>query len=516
MKKRFKPQILLLIGALLLSGCGSHTPSLPEGLKTGKSGDYPQSLHMITTAFFREADAPDYEQVKQDWLDNMSARYGVTLDIQCDTIKNGEYVSTEKIDLMYDVLYGEQTFAGIVEVNNFSTLYYSVYEDVALPLEDYLADNPTWNALPEELKSMFAIDGHIYAIPASINRRAGARFVSEESQRQTGITVSDLDSLKEYAAALSRIDSFEGTPIGSDRLYNLIDVLNAYGLYVDLENSLPVTYDPVEDCVTDFLTKDTAISALEYLRELYAQGLLEVNFDGAVSAYRKFNAEKAYASFYTSYYDRDDYTEIFTLNPAYPQVLGEYVKGYIMTKDTPQPKETLNFLVDMLFGSEDNYFECRFGSPERYSENSDGTLTLHLTEMPDGSYGTPPMPNLVGDLPGLFSGSGGNVYYSRNGVVKDAEVTKAYYDSIDQALANGTLTTVPISLRFIRLFDYFISQRDIYRLYLQCINVAVTGEHTPVADIVDEYRTAMYDMGGNELLDAANAAIGKQTAYYYG
>lgn len=517
MKKPFKTALsLFACSMMLLSGCGNNATSLPEGLKPGKSGDYPASLNMLSTSFFRTADAPDYEQVKQDWLDDMSARYGVNLDIQCDTIKNGEYVSRDKLEFMYDVLYGEKTFAGVVEVNGFNTLYYSVYNDVAVPLEEYLADNATWNALPEELKSMFELDGHIYAIPAAVTRTINARLVSNESLQQTGVTVSDLDTLKEYATVLSRFESFKGIPIGSDRLNQLVDVLNAYGLYVDSESDLPVTYDPAEDCITDYLTKDTAISALEYLRKLYAQGLLEVNFDRAVSAYKKFNTEKAYASFYTSYYDLEEYTEVLTLNRAYPQILDEYVKGYVMTKDTPQPKETINLLVDMLFGSEQNYFDCRFGSPEFYSQNSDGTLTVQLAKMPDGSYDTPPMPNLVGNLPGLFPYSDGNLYYNRDGAAYNSENTKKYYDLIDQALANETAITVPISLRFIRSTDYYLSQRDIYQLYTKCINDAITGVNTSVADIVEEYRIAMFDMGGNEILDAANAAIGKKTTYYYG
>jgi hypothetical protein len=61
-----------------------------------------------------------------------------------------------------------------------------------------------------------------------------------------------------------------------------------------------------------------------------------------------------------------------------------------------------------------------------------------------------------------------------------------------------------------------LSQRDIYQLYTKCITDAITDQSRTVSEIVDEYRIAMYDMGGNAVLDAANASIGKTTAYYYG
>ena len=195
--------------------------------------------------------------------------------------------------------------------------------------------------------------------------------------------------------------------------------------------------------------------------------------------------------------------------------------GYIMTKDTPQPKETVNFFVDMLFGSEQNYLDCYLGLSENYVLNSDGSTTLKLNVAEDGSINNIPSPGLVGSLPGVFAHSSKNFKLEIDGTLSSemadaVERSDEYLAAIDNAVKQGSAVKVPVTYRQIHSLKFYEDKTDINYLYVNCIKDAITAENWTVQEIVEQYRMDMLNMGGNALLDEMNAAIGKKTAYYYG
>jgi len=184
MKKLFKLVVSLSIcGLLLLSGCGTASTSLPSELE-GQTSGYPESITIIAPDFFEFTGAVNADQAEQEWLDEMSERYGVEFNI----FRN----------------YGEASksssgSSGLYSVNKSSVHY---LPDAYIPLDDYLADNPVWNALPEDFKSLFEVDGHIYAIPASVSEGVQkARVFNNEALQTAGVTVTDLNSFLAFAEA---------------------------------------------------------------------------------------------------------------------------------------------------------------------------------------------------------------------------------------------------------------------------------------------------------------------------
>ena len=91
---------------------------------------------------------------------------------------------------------------------------------------------------------------------------------------------------------------------------------------------------------------------------------------------------------------------------------------------------------------------------------------------------------------------------------------------IKDALAKGIVIKVPTAYNFINTSTYNTTydsnNSKIYLLYRQCITDAITNNQTTVEQAVKDYRKALFNMGGNDMLDEMNAAIGKTTAYYYG
>lgn len=416
------------------------------------------------------------------------------------------------------MLNGEAEFAGLVELRSSQISSDTIVQ--LLPLDDYLADNPVWKTLPDELKDAFKVDGHIYAIPANVFRAQNARMIRDEALKVTGITVTDLQSFSDFAKAYKQ--SKEKPVLTSYYLTGLTDILNAFGLY----NSYYYTsfdFDPAEDCYVDFLTKGAAVDALEYLRALYQAGALDISFDGSVNVYGDFY-DGICCTVYGQYFDYEDCTELFTLNPVYPQFANTAVYGFAMAKDTPQPEETINQFLNMLFGSEENYLECWLGTPDNYVLNSDGTVTVKMPQNADGSFTYPPMPNLTGGMSDIFPYSDANIFFSQNGVVDKGSKTEASIQNdrftiLYDSLKKGLIVEVPSFYQTTILNNVNTAIRNdnyIRILYMDCIKNALTSSTRTVQQVVDDYREEMFNYGGNAMLDQINAAIGKKTAYYYG
>ena len=192
-----------------------------------------------------------------------------------------------------------------------------------------------------------------------------------------------------------------------------------------------------------------------------------------------------------------------------------------MAKNTVQPKESINFFVNMMFGSEQNYLDCWLGSSSGYTLNSDGTITVEMVKNSDGSYTTPATPNLVGGFSGVFPHSDANLLYSQNGVVTEDSKTEAgkkntTYKGLSDALGKGIAVKVPPAYSMINCQSYYSNYMEICALFETCITDAITATDWTVQQVIDDYKEQMLNMGGNAMLDEMNAAIGKKTAYYYG
>jgi len=213
-----------------------------------------------------------------------------------------------------------------------------------------------------------------------------------------------------------------------------------------------------------------------------------------------------------------------TLNSEYPQAIFTTVSGFAMDQDTAQPQETINLLVDMLFGSEENYLECWLGSSNNYTQNSDGTITVKMVQDSEGNYEIPAMPNLTGGLSDIFPYSEADILYSQNGVVttgSDTENYNAIVKMLNDSLENGSAVEIPVKYQIIESAtcdaNLIGSETSIYNLYAMCFSEAIMKNSytATVQQIIDEYKAAMLALGGNAMLDEMNAAIGKTTAYYY-
>ncbi len=491
----------------LLGACGKIATSLPSEL-LASNANYPETVNILAPDFFKDTGVANADESKQQWLDEMSQRYGV--DIHIFTNLN------EALNSISSSASTPRKFVGLTSIKASYSFKYRITDGSYIPLDGYLADNPVWNALPEDFKSLFEVDGHIYAIPASVSEGVQkARAIHDEALQKTG-TITDLKSFLAFAEAYKKIT---GNSIGrfSD-LSEVTDILNAIGLYLGTDKDVPFSYDPSADCYVDWLTKPTAVEALEFLRELNNNKPMSLkNAEEIAELFDYGNL----ASKYVPYYDYKNCTELLTLNPEYPQVVSTETIGFAMLKDTPQPQETINLLVDILFGSEQSYLDCWLGS-DNYILNSDGTLTIKMGQDSEGNAVPPCIPNLTGGLFELFPFSDANITYSHSGDdIADADAkNKARLKMFNDSLENGSLVKIPPEYQVIQSATYDANAGDVAGAYYWCLRGTIyfpdIDPDKTVQQLVDEYKAAMLALGGNAMLDEMNAAIGKKTAYYYG
>jgi hypothetical protein len=137
-----------------------------------------------------------------------------------------------------------------------------------------------------------------------------ARIIHDEAMEKVGITVTDLDSFRDFALAYLKKTAY---PTGNcARLSDVTDILNAFGLYPGNDPFIPFSYDPTEDCYADWLTKPAAVGALEYVQNLFKAKALYLESSNEMSTAFNYGF---LASEYVPYYDYDKCTELLTLNP---------------------------------------------------------------------------------------------------------------------------------------------------------------------------------------------------------
>ncbi|HPF56586.1 MAG TPA: extracellular solute-binding protein [Clostridiales bacterium] len=521
--------IFLIVSSVFISSCGASETSNALFPKADKR-DYPQSMDIAFPGFFYRNNAYDAESGDK-WLEDISTRYGVDLNVTTN--------ANDASGIIKSLLTGGHTaevVTGFAFMNTTNLVDMYANPQYILPLEDYLADNPVWLSLPQEVRDAFTVDGHIWAIPCSYyNLTPQLRIYDSEILDTLGIQApTTLDEFADFTQQVSILQKSGGTdvtdivPMCSYPYYCASDILRAYGVYTSGYGM--IGYDPIEGCVTDGFLKPDAEEALEYLRNLYQKGVFNMTdyIGTSITSYRSaLYAQENFATAYCSGYSSNmaymgalskyDCTTGMNRNGTVcPQVLDTSFSGYVLAANTAEPEKCVNFLLDLFFGSSYNYCETRYGSEKNYTINSDGTIDVNLTE--DGLY--PTIPNLLWRIDGLNMGDEYGGYNSSlyGDAASQYNTGVALSELRKNAIENGTAVEVPVVNQFaVRLSSWYT--RDMYQNILlaasDCFVNAITDDTKTVKEVLNEYRTAMRGYGAQHLLDDANSIIGKTGVQTY-
>ena len=431
-----------------------------------------------------------------------------------------------------------------------------------LPLDDYLAKNESWLSLPEDFRKTFEIDGKIYAIPYSPDNIVDSGLslnmelaINTQWLAQLGLDMpKTLEEFENVGKQFAENDMNGDGTIGNDYLLGLFNptmnaqILQAYGLYCDLSSGATYGYDPELGCIADALFKDNAEPALDYIKRLYAEGIIDpdsrsyYNFDqiqndilagkyGAVlltNARALLEAGLTYAS--ENYqritgkpYDPTDkevlqwaanvFEPIPPLSTQYPLTYSNSPYGYVMTAKTPMPNQVINRFVDLCYGMNGTtYLECNFGEGA-YTLNSDGTCVVDgYSPLYGISIGTPER-NACPNLGGYYKNSLGENFVVTSGGTGGADYTEILNGLKDKITgyiqkyeAMGLMVDVP---------NYYVPRGAAYEESAKVLRRDAFGKlyrglmiGTPLGDLLKTYREDALTFGIADVLQESNSLLG--------
>jgi putative aldouronate transport system substrate-binding protein len=438
----------------------------------------------------------------------------------------------EKVTLM--IASGE--LDGLVNFFSASNVLEAVENNTIEPLDEYLEDNANWNATTESYRNLYSLDGKVYAISAGFEGSTFTRSYRKDWLDRLGMEVPETTGeLFEVARAFTESDPDgngidDTTGLTSSRLWNLQDIFQAFGAKLNNTGEMSIAWNPVSGVWQDSMLKPEMGSALEYIKKLYDSGYLDADFltNEGSNMREKLWTGKAGSSFYWAMHayrqattemrktaPEAKWVEVPALRGTQTQKLNSRVMGglcYVLVKGTEQPKETVNTFFNMLF-DKDMTFMLRYGIEGTTFRWKDDKVII----MTDPATGKPfETPGLIQEMPQFnrytypwcYDGSSGEIQETLNLIETEKQmIEKGISDDIIFVI-DKMVYDVPVSKEFAA------KSADMKKVFEEEAFMAILGEKS-ISQALDDYRTKMRGLGGDKVLEEANAAIGREPNQKY-
>jgi len=508
-------------------------------------------------------DSSENLEQKALWEETLSARYGVKIHEDC--------ITKTEVGTVYSARLAAGELLGVVCNYGWSKMFEWYNDGAVYPLDEYLKNNATWNMLPKEMREVYKIGNQIWAVPWGWNAGLSGTSMGMWTQgirndwlhklgfADVGYTL-DVGTFKDIITAFGDRSSELGvsgtiTPIlfGGD-LYSTYNIFAAFDAWVfDPNSSYGYTYNPQTNCFEDALLRDGARQAIEYVRYFYANGYTtKSTFDSGFSDMRNQLATArvgAFCLYQARFRDQGQYTvntlliEKFGTNNM--ELIGdgysEYIKlneetwvdtqlvglkdkalwantagatGYCLMVGTPQPAETINFFVDLMFSSEDCWIECYWNLLDvAIVRESDGTYTRKFFDEASNKF------YLNANLAQFVETE---IYPAKNYIIFNEGANKtaalerskaaiAYNSAMTQAaIAAGRVILLPEGYKAVQNYSptYVKHSGEILSYQTSFIYDGFMKTSITVDKLFATYKKNMAAVGGDKVLQEANEAFG--------
>ncbi len=536
-KKRFFIVISIVLCFLIfLFGCripGNNNDGKTSAVTSNKKEDNleydvpkPEIIELTVSGYF--GDASDYLDYKEEWPKAMEREFGIKFKMNFPPRNN--YI--EKVNLM--ITSGD--IKGMVLLFTPDDVVKAIQDGVIEPMDEYLKDNEVWQSLPEEMKKMYEYNGKIYAIPKGLTPNMFVRSIRLDWLEKFGLNVPE--TVDELDLAFQKFTFEDPDGNGKNDTYghtsaftwNLQDIFQAFDARLNHVGESPITYDPNDNSWVDSMLKPGMVDCLSYLARQYKEGILdkEVFINAGNNMREKVFSGKCGSTFYWYdwVYSFETQAQLYNPNAKFTGILA--LKGnidkninhisysnapYVLVKGTKQPKEVVNWFVNIFFGTEKGHFMGRLGLlGEKGFDINEKTIIIHEIEEGKG----PPIADIVNEIP-RFSTLEYPFYYEFmdeewHKTVQNRMIQKSQDMSL--GISNGTLYYLYQSNQVPKSDAYAKLDADSKKLFQEAIVKAISGELSPMAAI-ENYRTQMRAIGAQKVLDDANAAMGLEVKVRY-
>lgn len=315
--------------------------------------------------------------------------------------------------------------------------------------------------------------------------------------------------------------------------FALNDILKAFGIYNGSTSF--IAYNPNTGTIEDSLLAPDALSALSFINDIYKQKLVRQT-GLAPGIYDSMIPENC-GSIYWSHSAEDDvvYATAPLVGPNTENLvhMTTYGKVYFMLSGTKDPEGSFNSFVSLVYGSEEAYLMLKYGIQGRHYEIDDinNAIILNDRAMTNENLGKITIGSglsvegdmllyLLGNLEEYPSDSY-NVFF--NELVTDSnyldlaeyrrQQALVYQESVLPYAYNIPTNASLVSSDFVD--NWTIKIRDDY-IYYRDLEQSVVGERIiSVSEALNEYIANMKILGLQDLIDDANAKLGKTTVNHY-
>ena len=297
----------------------------------------------------------------------------------------------------YPQAIADGNISGLIELRSwhYGNIPLLIELGLILPLDEYLADNPTYQSLPGYMRKAFVMpDGQTWALSTSSPLGIYSRKLKKEWLDNLKLSLPrDLNELYDISKQFAYEDP-NGNDLqdehGMDIITNmgarmLNDIFLANGCYLSRYATTSISYDYETEAYEDAVLKPGMLESLIYIKSLYDEKILTLN---SSSDFMEKDTSGNFYSISINYdyrkIDINDWYEVHSFTDAPNSIIGNIPdKCFILTANTPNPKETINAFVNTFLSDIQGMAMSNFGLEGKNYTYKDKVLT-NLYQ-PDGN-----------------------------------------------------------------------------------------------------------------------------------
>ncbi len=529
-----KKVTLLLFSLLLITAVGAFA----EGAGEAASTERPE-FEITTLYHFDNGDATQNPDLKQEWKEWFADYFGV--DFKVNYYPRPEYMQKFTLAMSSGEIKGIGQIFGGAYADDF-------YNDGAtVDILPYIKDNPNWKKLNPDMKAAYMRGDNLIAFPSKW--APGGYFV--RSIRKDWLDKFGLDIPETIDELYEAVKLFtENDPDGNGKddtvgmtsagVWNMQDIFHAFGVPTNHVGAHLITPDPHDGMrFNDGMLKPQIVDCLTWLADVYQNGYMdqEIWTNGGSQMRERMQSGYAGSTYYwTSWvfgFERGakkadpnaDIEPILGLTTEfakeYTNLGGAYGAGvpWPLIGGTRNAKEQANLFLDIFVGNEVGHWSGWFGVYEKYWEFGPNKEIVRLPwkYKDDGTPTFARGPNVMaGNIEPFYilAEQGyilkGNEQASENYMRQQ----KAYADWIEQGRARNIFFAYKETEKEPQSETFRNIGADIERIFVEAVTNAMTGQVTP-EEAVASYRQQVKALGGQKVLDEANAYLGRTSSTVY-
>jgi putative aldouronate transport system substrate-binding protein len=439
---------------------------------------------------------------------------------------------------------GEIKGLGWIFGGSYMVDYYA--DGATLDLKPYVEQNPNWMAMPEDMREFNVRDGALLALPSSwAGGLAFNRSIRVDWLENLGLEMPEtIYDLYEVSKAFTFDDpdgNGEDDTIGmtSAGVWNMQDIFMSFGVPTNHVGAHLITPDPHDGLrYNDGMLKPGARAALEWLKRVYDEGIMdqEVFVNGGSQMRERMSSGKYGSTFYWgSWGVRGSFEN--RIKNVVPEakidiILGltsdyadEYVNfggvmgggaPWVLIAGTKNPQEQVDAFIDIYHTDPVGYWTGRYGIYEKFWDfgpNNELVRQIKSTDPETGKHSYYPGPGIVGDNHLYDHVKHPHVLDQEppENTAKRARDAQRMKDYLDEGLSSKLIYTHSGAWNEPTSQKYNDIGADINRIFEETVAKAVTGQ-VPIDEALADYRQQLKALGAQQMLDEANAAIGKTSS----